>query len=196
MRWVTSREACKILNVHANTLRKWDEAGKIETIRLNGQRRYLIQDINELEEKERRTVLYARVSSNKQKDDLSRQIKYLQENYSPKENEKIEIIQDIGSGINFKRKGFLKLFHQLTEGEVSTIVVAHKDRLCRFGYDILEQLCQKYQSQILVLNQVNQSPQEELVKDLTTIITVFSCRIHGLRKYSKKIKEDKDLPLS
>jgi predicted site-specific integrase-resolvase len=185
--YVKISKASKILGIHPQTLRRWDKDGKLKTIRSpSGQR---LIDVSEFLEQSQRVICYARVSSGKQKEDLERQSNYLQEKYP-----KSEIIQDVGSGINFKRKGLLKLIDLVAERKVKTIVVAHKDRLCRFAFDLLEQLFKKYGTQILVLDEVNCSPQEELTKDLTTIIHVFSCRLHGLKKYSKKVKKDKDLP--
>lgn len=185
--YVKISKASKLLGVHAQTLRRWDKDGKLKTIRTpSGQR---LIDVSEFLEQSQQVVCYARVSSRKQKDDLDRQINYLQEKFPIS-----KVIKDVGSGINFKRPGLLNLIDLVTERKVKTVVVAHKDRLCRFAFDLLEQLFKKYGTQILVLNEVNCSPEEELTRDLTTIIHVFSCRLHGLRKYSKKIKEDKDLP--
>lgn len=189
MKYYKTSKAAELLGVHPNTLRNWDREGKISTIRTpSGQRLY---DVSRFLQQEQRVVCYARVSSQKQKDDLQRQIQYLQEKYPNSET-----ITDIGSGINFKRKGLLKLINQVEQGRVGKIVVAHKDRLCRFAFDLLKQLFEKHGAQIVVLNEVSCSPEQELVQDLATIVHVFSCRLHGLRKYNKTLKEDKDLPQS
>jgi predicted site-specific integrase-resolvase len=104
-----------------------------------------------------------------------------------------EILSDIGSGINFKRKNLIALLEQTMLGNVREVVVAHRDRLCRFGFELLEWFFAKHNVKLVVLDQTSGSPQSELVADLLSIITVFSCRVHGLRKYSDKIKEDKVL---
>jgi predicted site-specific integrase-resolvase len=187
MKYYKTAKAAKLLGVHPNTLRAWDREGKISTIRTpSGQRLF---DVSKFLQQEQKVLCYARVSSQKQKDDLQRQISYLQEKFP-----QAEIIKDIGSGINFKRKGLLNLINQIEQGRVGKVVVAHKDRLCRFAFDLLKQLFEKHGTQIVVLNEVSCSPEQELVQDLTTIVHVFSCRLHGLRKYSKTLKEDSDLP--
>jgi len=187
MAFVNTRKAVEILGVHPNTLRSWDKNGKIKTIRTpTGQRLY---DISDFMQQKRRVVCYSRVSSAKQKDDLKRQTAYLKERWP-----EADFIEDIGSGLNFKRKGLSKLIDQILEGRVEIVVVAHKDRLCRFGFDLFAQLCEKHKTQILVLDNSTMSAAEELTRDITTIIHVFSCRLHGLRKYNKKIQEDSDIP--
>jgi predicted site-specific integrase-resolvase len=105
-----------------------------------------------------------------------------------------EIVKDIGSGLNFKRKGLRSLLDRLLKGDKLTIVVACKDRLCRFGFELIQYLVEKNGGSIVVLDQTVYCPQSELTQDLLSIVHVFSCRMHGLRKYGKKIKEDPNLP--
>jgi putative resolvase len=105
-----------------------------------------------------------------------------------------ERIEDIGRGLNFKRKGLNALLELVMSGHVSEIVIAHRDRLCRFGYELIEAIATKNSCKIMVLDESQLSPQAELVNDLLSIIHVFSCRLYGLRKCSRKIKEDTDLP--
>ena len=165
--FIPSRKAAKYLGVCANTLRKWADDGKIRHIRSPaGQRLY-------------------DVSSHKQKDDLGRQKQYMQERFP----EHI-VLSDVGSGLNFKRKNFLFILEQAGIGNVKEVVVAHRDRLCRFGFELVEWFFSKNDVKLVVLNDSKSSPQQELVEDLLSIITVFSCRVHGLRKYSNQIKED------
>jgi predicted site-specific integrase-resolvase len=128
------------------------------------------------------------VSSHKQKDELERQKEFMRKHYP-----NYEIISDIGSGINFKRKQFLWLLEQTSIGNVKEVVVAHRDRLSRFGFELIEWFFSKHNVKLVVLDKCESSPQQELVTDLLSIITVFSCRIHGLRKYTNTIKEDKSL---
>jgi predicted site-specific integrase-resolvase len=186
MAYVNTRTACNQLGVHPNTLRNWDRDGKIKTMRTPGGVR--LYDLDSLES-DRRKFIYARVSSRNQKDDLNSQIEYLKTRFPNH-----ELIEDIGSGLNFKRKGLNTLLELVMSGHVSEIVVVHKDRLCRFGYELIEAIATKNSCKIMVLDESQLSPQAELVNDLLSIIYVFSCRLYGLRKYSRQIKEDTDLP--
>ena len=137
------------------------------------------------------TICYCRVSSTKQKEDLARQVAYMYSLFP-----QAQIIQDIGSGLNYKRKGLRAILERLMQGDQLTIVVANTDRLTRFGFELMEYLVSVNGGKILVLDQPKSSPPSELTADLLSIIHVFSCRVHGLRKYSKKIQEDPDLPKS
>lgn len=186
MSFVNTRTACKKLDVHPNTLRAWDAKGKIKTMRTPGGRR--LYDLSSLNSSERRCIIYARVSSSGQQNDLTKQIEYLRSRYPNH-----ELIQDIGSGLNFKRKGLRALLEFILSGDVQEIVVAHKDRLCRFGFELFQILAEKFNTRIVVLDDTQQSPHDELVADLLSIIHVFSCRLYGLRKYTDKIKKDSDL---
>jgi putative resolvase len=186
--FMPSRKAASYLGVCANTLRKWADEGKIKHIRNPaGQRLYDVKSI-EQSSSTCKSYCYCRVSSHKQKDDLERQKEFMQEKY-PTHN----TITDIGSGINFKRKSLLWLLEQASLGNVNEIVVAHRDRLSRFGFELIEWFLTKYNVKLVVLDKSESSPQQELVTDLLSILTVFSCRVHGLRKYAKTIKEDKIL---
>ena len=185
MGYVPSRDAAKALGVHPNTLRVWADNGTLKHIRTaSGQRRYDVDDYLG-KNKEQKRICYCRVSSYKQKDDLERQVEYMQERFPD-----AEIIKDIGSGLNFKRKGLRAILERAMSGDRLEVVVAHKDRLCRFGFDIIEWIIAKQFGQIVVLKQNNLSPEHELTKDLLTILHVFSCRMHGLRSYKNKIAQD------
>jgi putative resolvase len=185
-KYVNTKEAKNKLGVHPNTLRRWSDEGKIKTIRTPGGRR--LYDLSSLDQSDREKIIYARVSSRNQKDDLQSQIKYLRTRYPDH-----KIIEDYGSGLNFKRKGLNSLLESVLSGNVQQIVVTHKDRLSRFGFELFQSLADKYNTELLVLDESNLSPQAELVQDLLSIIHVFSSRLYGLRKYSRKIKEDQDL---
>jgi predicted site-specific integrase-resolvase len=187
MVFINTRKACQQLGVHPNTLRAWDKAGKIKTMRTPGGIR--MYDLASLETDTRIKVIYARVSSRGQKDDLKRQIEHLRTRYPGH-----ELIEDIGSGLNFKRTGFNALLERIMSGGISEVVVAHKDRLCRFGYELFATIAGKYNCRIVVLDETQLSPQNELVQDIISILHVFSCRLYGLRKYGGKIKTDPDLP--
>lgn len=175
-----------------HTLRRWEKTGIIKAIRTpSGQRRYDITSYQGLQTtgRERATITYARVSSRGQKADLDRQISVLKSLYPDS-----ELITDIGSGLNFKRPGLRTVLERVRQGDVGFVVVAHKDRLARFGFDLIKWWCEQDNTEILVLNQDNLSPEREMVEDILAIVHVFSCRLYGLRKYKSAIKEDKDLP--
>jgi putative resolvase len=189
MAYVPLREAVKTLGLHPNTLRKYADNGKIESIKNEaGQRLFNVESY--LRGAARASIIcYCRVSSTKQRDDLGRQIAYMQSLYPD-----AEIIKDIGSGINFKRKGLQTLLDRLMRGDKLTLVVTCGDRLARFGFELIQYMVEQNGGQIVVLDNTIHCPESELTSDLLSILHVFSCRMHGLRKYSKKIKEDPDLP--
>ena len=188
------KEACDILRVSQRTLLLWEERGTIRSFKTKGRhRRYLKSDIfdiindgeskeKEKEEDKRRDICYCRVSTKEQKEDLERQIEFFRYKYPNH-----EIIHDFGSGINFRRKGFNQILVSAIKGNIREIVVTHKDRLCRFGFELISRIIKEgSDGKIVVLNQKETSPEKELVDDIISIITVFSSRIYGLR--SHKIK--------
>ena len=187
--YVPSRKACLELGVHANTLRRWADEGKIRYIRTAGGKR--LYDCSSIEQSSstKKNYCYCRVSSSKQKDDLERQVQFMSERF-----QNHTILKDVGSGLNFKRKQLLFLLEECAMGRVGEVVVAYRDRLCRFGFELLEWFFSKNSVKLVVLEQQEFSPQQELVADLLSVITVFSCRVHGLRKYRDKVKEDSSLP--
>ena len=189
--YVSPREAREMLGVSEKTLRNWEAAGKISAIRTpSNHRRYDVADYIKRQGKDTRTVIiYSRVSSHKQREDLNRQEAYLLEKYPQAES-----VKEIGGGLNFKRKGLLTILGRVLQGDVRQIVVTHSDRLARFGVELIKWLCEQYDCQLVVLSRTDLSPERELVEDILAIIHIFSCRIYGLRKYKAKIKEDTDLP--
>ncbi len=189
MAYVPLRKAVEKLGLHPNTLRRYADEGKIQIIKNEaGQRLYNVEAYIR-GAANASLVCYCRVSSSKQKDDLQRQIAYMQSLYP-----KAEIIFDIGSGLNFKRKGLRSILDRLLRGDKLKIIVACRDRLCRFGFELIQYMVEQNGGEIVVQGETVHCPQTELTTDLLSIIHVFSCRMHGLRKYSKKIKEDKDIP--
>ncbi len=189
MAYVPLRKAVEKLGLHPNTLRRYANEEKIPIIKNEaGQRLYDVEAYIR-GAANASLVCYCRVSSSKQKDDLNRQIAYMQSLYP-----EAEIIKDIGSGLNFKRKGLRSILDRLLRGDKLKVIVACRDRLCRFGFELIQYMVEQNGGEILVLDQTVHCPQTELTTDLLSIIHVFSCRMHGLRKYSKKIKEDKDIP--
>ena len=139
---------------------------------------------------------YTRVSTNGQKDDLKNQIEFLLNFTSSKGIIVDETIEDIGSGLNYNRRKWNKLIEECMENKVDSIIVTHKDRFIRFGYDWFERFLSKYNVKIIVVNNELLSSKEELVQDIISILHVFSCRIYGLRKYKKKIKRDEEIAKS
>lgn len=180
-------DVARQLGVSVNTLRRWEREGRIQSIRTRGNHRRFREtafaspntsDSSEPDAKERKRYAYCRVSSSKQKDDLERQIQSSQETH-PNHT----IITDIGSGLNFKRKGLLRMVDEVMRGDVEEIVVSHKDRLCRFAFELLEWICRKHNTALVVKDQEIRSAEQELSEDLMAIVHVFSCRHHGMRRY-------------
>ena len=192
MRYYSVEQAAELSGFHPNTIRRWADDGTIPSYRTKGgHRRVCIDDYIKspnAPSEERVTICYCRVSSPKQRDDLTRQVEYMRERYPD-----AEIVKDIGSGINFERKGLRSILERAMRGAVVTLVVAYRDRIARFGSQLIEFVLQQSGGQLVVLNEVSLSPEQELTTDLLTILHVFSCRLHGLRKYKTQIQEDPDL---
>ena len=187
----TPRETSEILGISIDRLRRLAENGTISTIRTpGGQRRYDVQGYLDAQtETDIVTVGYCRVSRKSQSDALASQVAYLQKHYP-----EAEIIRDFGRGITFKRKGLRTLLERVLRGDKLRVVVAHRDRLARFGGEVIQFLVEQNGGEVVVLEQTVYSPEEELTEDLLTILHVFSRRLSGLRKYCEKIKEDRDIP--
>ena len=191
------KDVVKILNISMKTLQRWDKDDTLPAYRNPKNRRYYTKEqIDDFLGKEinnnRKNIAYARVSNKGQKDDLNNQIKFIQNYINTKSMILDDIISDIGSGLNYKRKNWNKLLDMVMNNEIDTIYISYKDRFVRFGFDWFESLCNKFDTKIVVLNNKSLSPEEELVEDLISIIHVFSCRIYGLRKYKAQIKDDLD----
>ena len=188
MQHVTPKEAAKILGVHVSSLRRWENEGKLKAIRTpGGQRRFILEEVEKIGGIPRtiKTICYGRVSTHSQQDDLQRQLEHLRTRYP-----EAEIISEVGSGLNFKRKKFLAILERIIDGDIQRIVVAHPDRLVRFGFELVRWLCTKFECELVVLNDRQFSPQQELLQDMLSIIHCFSSRLYGLRKYKSSIKED------
>ena len=197
MKYYSAKTVTQILGVTAQTLRNWDKEGKLKPsyTKSNGYRYYSEEDVlaytkERDRKKERKLVGYVRVSSKKQEDDLFRQKESL-EKYLISTNQEYEIISDIGSGINYNKPGLRKLIEKINKKEVDEIVVLYKDRLLRYGFELIEYFASLNNVKIKVLDKTNKTKDEELVEDLVQIITVFSCKIQGKRKSkTKKILEE------
>ena len=194
-KYYTINQFSKILGVTPQTLRNWDRSGKLPPHHTsgNGYRYYSSEQLNQIrgiKPKKRTVIGYCRVSSHKQKDDLERQIENVR-NYLIAQGKPFEIITDIGSGINYNKKGLQNLIEKIVNSEVEKIVVLYKDRLLRFGFEMLEYVAGLYGCEIEIIDNTQKTEQQELVEDLVQIITVFSCKLQGKRanKAKKIIKE-------
>lgn len=195
MRYFTINKFSKIVGVTPQTLRNWDKAGRLTPHHTgeNGYRYYSEEQLNQalkIKPKPKIVIGYCRVSSPKQKDDLERQIENVKI-YLMAQGKPFEIISDVGSGINYKRKGLQELLERINRNEVEKVVVLYKDRLSRFGFELIEYVSSLHGCEIEVIDNSRKTEQEELVEDLVQIITVFSCKLQGKRahKARKLIKE-------
>lgn len=191
------QEFAEMIGVSVKTLQRWDREGKLKAFRTPTDRRYYTHkqyvDYVGNDTKTGKIVIYTRVSTANQKDDLTNQIEFLKQYANAKGMIVDEIFEDIGSGLNYNRKKWNKLIDDCVNGDIKTIIIAHKDRFIRFGYEWFEKFLKSNGTEIIVVNNESVSPEQELVNDLISIIHVFSCRIYGLRKYKKQIKEDEDI---
>lgn len=184
----TRSETCEILGIHYKTLYKLAENKEIESVKI-GQRQ--LYNVNKylskikIEKENKKNICFCRVSSSKQKEDLERQIKFMKDKYPS-----YEIIKDIGSGINLNRDGLKKIIDLAISGEINELVIAYKDRLARFGYDMVERLIKDYSNgKIIVVNKdEEETSTEELTKDIVSIMNVYVAKINGLWKYKRKMK--------
>ncbi|HKM05302.1 MAG TPA: IS607 family transposase [Lachnospiraceae bacterium] len=198
MRYYLIGEFAKLIGKDPQTLREWDKKDVLKPHHVTPTRyRYYSQEqlnhflgIKGIKTKTKKVIGYCRVSSQKQKDDLDRQIENVK-TYMIAKGYSFEVITDIGSGINYNKKGLNQLIDMITNSEVEKIVILYKDRLLRFGFEIIENLCNKYGTTIEIIDNTEKTEDQELVEDLIQIITVFSCRLQGRRanKAKKMIKE-------
>ena len=203
-KYIGKKKALEILGISSLTLLKLEEKNKIEVIKtIGGHRKYNIkkyisenkkesEPVNKpkskpnidivIDKKEKINICYIRVSTVGQKSDLEHQRSYMKKKY-----EKYEIIEDIGSGINFNRKGLRKIIKLAIEGKINKLVVAYKDRLTRFGFELIEDLIKEYSNgEIIIENEKEEKePKEELVDDVLQILNVYTAKMNGLRKYNK-----------
>ena len=208
MKCYSSKTVTQMLGVTAQTLRNWDKEGKLKPtyVKSNGYRYYSEESIlsytQERKTKKNLNVIgYARVSSKKQSDDLERQVEHIKQYMSTK-YESYDVITDIGSGINYNKKGLLEIIEKINKKEIDVIVVLYKDRLLRFGFELIEYFAKLNNVKVEIIdNTIDKTQDQELVEDLVQIITVFSCKLQGKRKgktkqllndFSQKITEMND----
>ena len=191
-KFLSIQQAASSLGVSPQTLRRWEKSKKIEPCyrTQGGQRRY---DITKLQPPDRSnkttdrpTVAYARVSSHDQKEDLQRQVQML-EMYCSAKAWTFSVVKDLGSGMNYHKRGLKQLLEQITNGQIGRLVLTHKDRLLRFGAELIFSLCAVKNIEVVIINQGDEpSFEEELAKDVLEIITVFSARLYGSRSHKNK----------
>jgi predicted site-specific integrase-resolvase len=198
MKYYSIGKFSKLIGKTAQTLREWDKKGVLKPhhVAPTGYRYYSQEQLNHFlglkgeKQLNKKVIGYCRVSSHKQKDDLDRQIENVK-TYMLARGYQFEIITDIGSGINYNKKGLNQLIDLITNSEVDKVVVLYKDRLIRFGYELIENLCDKYGTTIEIIDNTEKTEEQELVEDLIQIVTEFSCRLQGKKanKAKKMIKE-------
>jgi putative resolvase len=187
-------ETAEILGVSVKTVRRWSDSGKLRFERApSGHRRYNLQDVKRVKPKtladleDRVTINYARVSSHDQKADLHRQVKVL-ESFSAARGWQFETIQDLGSGLNYKKKGLQQLLKRILKGDVGRLVLTHKDRLLRFGSELVFAMCEELETEVVIVNkgETEQTFEQELVTDMIELVTVMSARMYGARSHKNK----------
>jgi len=189
------KEFAQRIGKSPDTLRRWDRQGKLKAKRSAGGHRYYDEsDVRkalgiEIPQADKKTIVYCRVSSRSQLPDLKSQVEAMRSFCLGGGIAVDEWLEEIGGGMNFKRKEFLSLMDRIERGEISKLIVAHKDRLVRFGFDFFFIFSLHHGCSIIVANQEQLSPQQEMVEDLMAIVHCFSSRLYGLRNYKKKIKE-------
>lgn len=191
-------KAAKLLGVTVKTLQRWEREKRLIPIArtTTNRRLYTVSQIRSFiglqqvrGENPSRLVAYCRVSSAAQKPDLLNQRRVLEEFIVAKGLANVEFIEEIGGGLNFNRKKFQALMDEIARREVKILILAHRDRLTRFGFDWFEHFAKNHGCEVLVLNQERLSPEQEMVQDLMTIVHCFSSRLYGLRNYRKKLNE-------
>ena len=190
----TITEAAKILNRTTKCLQQWDRNNKLVAFRTKTNRRFYtenqILDFKGLSIplNSKQIYVYCRVSSNAQKPDLVNQKNILVQYVQSNDYKNVVYFNEIGGGLNFNRKIFNQIITDIELGKVSKLIVAHKDRLCRFGFDLIKNIATKYNCEIEIIDNIKVSPEQEMVQDLMTIIHCFSSRLYGLRNYKKSLK--------
>ena len=190
MEYYTINKFAKIIGVTPQTLRNWDRSGKLHPHHTssNGYRYYSEDQLNAvtgIQMAPKKVIGYCRVSSPKQKDDLERQVENLR-TYLYAQGKPFEIIIDVGSGINYKKKGLQDLIRRIESNQAEKVVILYKDRLLRFGFELIETIAAIHGCKIEIVDTTQKSEQQEIVEDLVQIITMFSCKLQGKRAHKAK----------
>ena len=187
--------AAAYLGVAVKTLQRWDREGRLKPERTStGRRMYSKAMLDSFMRRDvpraaRTPVAYCRVSSAAQKPDLKNQRRVLEDFCAARGVANVEFVEEVGGGLNLKRPKFATLTDRIEARQVSHLIIAHKDRLVRFGFSWFERFCAEHGTEFLVLNNEQLSPEQEMVQDLLTIVHCFSARLHGLRNFCKKLNE-------
>lgn len=185
--YVSRKKVLEVLGIHYQTIYSLVKRNEIETIKVGKINKYNLEKYildNKISINEKRKICYCRVSSSKQKEDLERQIAFMKNKYPNH-----EIISDIGSSLNFKRKGLQEIINLAIGGNISEVVVAYKDRLARFGFDLIEIILREHSdASIKIINKKEEAtPLDEMTEDIISIMNVYVAKVNGLRKYQKKV---------
>ena len=185
----TASKFAQLVGVTVKTLQRWDREGRLKALRTSTNRRYYTdKHLNEVlarPETPKKTVCYSQA----QRNDLKNQREVLEQFLLTKGIANAEFISEIGRGLDFNRPLFLNLIFDIIDHRVERLIVAHKDRLARFGFDLIKSLCDKVGCELLVLSQERLSPEQEMVQDLLSIADCFSSRLYGLRNYKRELKK-------
>lgn len=192
---IKTKQVLEMLNISKTKLRELERTGELVPVKKTTRSKYFLKEEvqaylgDTIKHSDKKVIVYYRVSSNSQKNELKNQLNYI-ENYTTSQGIKVdEYIKDIGSGINYNNPGLNRIIKMVINDEVKKIIVSHKDRLVRFGFELIENICKLKNVEIEIINVKTTSPQEELIEDLMTMINIFSERLYGLRSYTKRIKE-------
>ncbi len=198
MNTYTIRQFAERVGLSVKTLQRWDREGKLKPLRTPSNRRQYTDDHIQqalgvrgvpIAPTVRKTVVYLRVARQAQRPDLDNQRAALEQFCVARGIAVDDWIAEIGGGLNFKRPKFLKLIDAIVANQVAMLIIAHQDRLARFGYDLFTHICAAHQCELVVLNQETLSPEQEMVQDLMTVIHCFSSRLYGLRNHRKSLQE-------
>ena len=188
------RQFANLIGVSVGTLQRWDRQGRLKPQRTPGNRRLYTDEHLALVGRasrisERITAAYARVSSQAQKPNLDNQIRVLEQFCAANGWAVDEWVKEVGGGLDFRRKHFLRILDAVVLGRIERLIVAHRDRLCRFGFEMVEHLCRTHDCDLVVMNQESLSPEQEMVQDMLSIVHCFSARLYGLRTYRKFLRQ-------
>ena len=199
---LTTKQASEIAGVNKDTIRRWEDKGLIKSYRTDGgHRRYDAESLNnyilqpKVEVSEKYALIYARVSTRSRENDLDRQVKLL-EMFCSSNGWKYKVLKDIGSGLNYSKKGLLELIKLIETNQINRLVINYKDRLLRFGSEIIFEMCKWHNVEVVIVSQdESKSCEEELVDDVLSIITVFSAKLYGSRSHKNKsiLEKNKEL---
>jgi len=195
--YLSINQAANYIGVSLSTLYRWHKSGKLlpDLFTLGGHRRYSILNLDKIfkkDEKSTKVLCYARVSTHSQKNDLITQIKVLNQYCDTHQFKNYKMISDLGSGLNYNKKGLNLLIENVVSGKIAKIIITHKDRLLRFGYELIVKLCSLFKTELIIINnKENLTYEQQFCSDICEIMTVFSSRLYGKRSHKNKKQLDK-----